>query len=109
MSKQRLEYKVHRTGRMVQVGGAPEPWDDDRLVGRLIAEAVRGRRYVYVWQVDVLPAYQRQGIATQMARELHKAMADRIVLHEMIVTREGLAWARSLPKRWNRVTDPWPD
>lgn len=72
-------YRLQRGRRMVIVVAAPEPWDDDGLVGLLTAEAVHGRRYVSVWEVDVLPSHQRQGIATRMVRELHKALPDRIV------------------------------
>jgi len=104
-----LEYRVERRGRMVYVGAAPEPWDDDGLVGRLTAEAVRGRSTVSVWEVDVVPGYKRQGVATRMVRELHRAFPDRTVRHDMIMSLDGLAWAKSLPKRWNRLTDPWAE
>lgn len=70
----------------------------------------RGKAEAHISDVEVDPTLRRQGIALGMVRELHKRFPNHVVVHSLILTDAGARWARSLPKRWNRITSGfWVD
>jgi GNAT superfamily N-acetyltransferase len=77
--------------------------DQGECVGWVNGQAIRGRRCVTVWEVQVHPDYRRRGIARNMMYALHKALPERTIIHDFVLSPEGLALAESLPRRWNRV------
>ena len=86
--------------------------DDGRVVGNLTAHLHRrpalGRRQLWVIDIAVHEDRRREGVASGMARPLHRRFPDYVVVHNRVHTYEVAQWARSLPQRWNRVyTDRW--
>lgn len=80
-----------------------------RMTGRVVQRPDRGRKQVWVGNIKVHEDRRREGIATGMARTLHKRFPNYVVVHNIIVSYEDAQWAMSLPKRWNLVyiDDGW--
>ena len=61
-----------------------------RMTGRVVQRPDRGRKQVWVGNIKVHEDRRREGIATGMARTLHKRFPDHVVVHNIIPCPDDL-------------------